>query len=199
MNKHSSFLFGLLSAMTLTSLPCYLNFCGSEIGPTTTTPIQSCSIPSNYKFEFDPIQCSLKLMGLDPSCNLEYSLDEESWNKVKDGVIELRNTENLPQPCPIVLKDVTSGQPQFLPYKGDSPCNCRPPFDAQAIYDVVADTISNSLVASACRCVDFSFVFPNGVELAAAQVSLKLHLDKLNKKQYSVDSIDEENQKVYLR
>lgn len=198
MNKHSSFLVGLLLALTFSCMPWVLKDC-NEPQQERRDSRPTCSLASNYEFAFDSTQCTLKIRNTSQECNLEYSLDQVRWDKVVDGVIPLSNTITMTGPCPIVLKDLSSGAPRFMPYKGTSTCNCKPPFDAQDIYDVVANPISKSLVAASCRCSDFVFVFPNGDKLSAAQVSLKLHLDRLNDIQYSVDSIDENDQKVYLK
>ena len=200
MNKHSSFLIGLLFALTLTSIPWVLHFCEGQGRNEPLTPPTACSFDSNYELEFNSDSCYLQIRNWGNStCNLAFSFDNTSWTAVDgDGVIWLSNTQGLNRPCPIVLKDVLNPG-KLLPYKGQSPCNCTPPFNAQAIYDVVEDPISRSLTAETCRCADFMFVFPDGTEVPAFQVSLRLHLDKLNDIQYSVDSIDETNQTVFLR
>ena len=198
MNKHSSFLIGLLFALTLTSLPWILPFC--EIHTDPPPPPRTCSLEANYELEFDPNKCFLQIKNWeDLACNLAFSFDKTSWEAVDgNGVIWLSNTENLNGPCPIVLKDVLNPG-TLLPYKGNSPCNCTPPFNARAIYDVVENPIANSLVAESCRCGDFTFVFPDGNEVPAFQVSLRLHLDKLNDIQYQVADVDAPNQKVILQ
>ena len=198
MNKHSSFLIGLLFALTFTSLPWILSFC--EGAPPPPPPPPTCSLDTNFELEFDPDSCFLQIKNWENStCNLAFSFDKTSWTAVDgNGVIWLSNTANLSGTCPIFLKDVLNPG-RLLLYQGDSHCNCTPPFNAQAIYDVVQDPISNSLIAETCRCGDFTFVLPDGTEVPAFQISLRLHLDKLNGIQYQVASVDAPNQKVILQ
>ena len=200
MNKHSSFLIGLLFALTLTSLPWIPNFCESPTDPPPPPTTPTCSFDANYELEFNPNQCFLQIKNWGNStCNLVFSFDQTSWTAVDgNGVIWLSNTENLNGRCPIFLKDILNPG-KLLPYKGNSHCNCTPPFNAQAIYDVVENPIANSLIAETCRCGDFTFVFPDGKEVPAFQVSLRLHLDKLNGIQYQVVEVDASNQKVILQ
>jgi hypothetical protein len=200
MNKHSSFLIGLLFALTLTSLPWVLHFCEGGGPQPQPQSAQTYSLDANYELEFDPNECFLQIKDWENfACNLAFSFDKTSWTAVDgNGVIWLSNTENFSGRCPIFLKDVLNPG-KLLRYQGDSPCNCTPPFNAQVIYDVVDDPISNSLIAETCRCSDFTFVFPDGTEIPAFQVSLRLHLDRLNGIQYQVTSVDAPNLKVILQ
>ena len=199
MNKHSSFIVGTLFALTLTSFPWALQFCEGPT-PTPPSPPTTCSFDSNYELVFDADSCFLQIQDWEnEGCNLNFSFDQVSWTKVAgNGVIWLSNTEGLSGPCPIVLKDPLNPS-KLMPYKGNKACNCTPPFNAQAIYDVVESPISNSLIAETCRCGGFTFTFPDGTEVPAFQVSLRLHLDKLNGIQYEVASVDAPNQKVTLQ
>lgn len=198
MNKHSSFVVGILFALTLTSVPWALKFCEGDHPQPPQPP--TCSFDPNYELEFDADSCFLQIKDWEYSrCNLEFSFDQTSWTRVTDnGVIWLSNTEGLSGPCPIVLKELLNPS-KLMAYKGREACNCTPPFNAQAIYDVVENPIANSLIAETCRCGDFTFAFPDGAEVPAFQVSLRLHLDKLNGIQYEVASVDAPNQKVTLQ
>ena len=108
MNKHSSFLIGLLFALTLTSIPWVLDFCEGQGRNEPLTPPTACSFDSNYELEFNSDSCYLQIRNWGNSrCNLAFSFDNTSWTAVDgDGVIWLSNTQGLNRPCPIVLKDV---------------------------------------------------------------------------------------------
>ena len=213
MNKHASFISGItIPLVMLLSVNLLLtsNECHEGPGRRGGDGDVEYSVNPDFRFQFDEQLCSISLTEstLDDngamsnelllSNDLVASFDGgSSWQNIPaDGMIYLNSSQTGTSKCSISIRK--DGEQTAIAYRGAKTCTCIPPVNDFAIESMVNDPSSYPLVASECRCADYSFEFPDGHQTQAFMISLELALEQINGKQYRILRIDDDLKKVSL-
>ena len=213
MNKHASFISGITIPLVMllsVNLLFTSNECHEGLGSGGGDGDVEYSVNPDFRFQFDEQLCSISLTEstiddngamsneLLLSNDLVASFDGgSSWQNIPaDGMIYLNSSQTGTSKCSISIRK--DGEQTAIAYRGAKTCTCIPPVNDFAIESMVNDPSSYPLVASECRCADYSFEFPDGHQTQAFMISLELALEQINSKQYRILRIDDDLKKVSL-
>lgn len=158
----------------------------------------------NPKFTTDFSNCMLSFYDVwkTEECNYEtFMFSRDGGDNWLSGVLASESIRVDGDNCDILLKANESSRP----YKSTSNvvCNCGPCLPSKTtqkdlLNRFLQDPSLGYLDFEGCCCREYSFSI-NNVTISSILISLRIHADYLNGIRYSISSIDDADQMIYLK